>query len=744
MGIRRILRLERRGNPFDVGHAGVRKIVDTAHEGIWLFDAQGRTTFVNRRMAEMLGATPEELIGARLSEFLDEDDRESADKDLPGWMGSSAERRYRHLTRRDGADLWTHISASPIENEYHAIVGLLGMFTDITDRRQMEHALQRAETQFRIVFDSSAIGIVVVNPEGFAVMANAALINLLGYQRDEISEISFGKVTHPDDVEEDRRLYQALMRGELDSYRREKRYVHRNGSVVWAHVNVSLVRSPEGEPQYAISMVEDVTDKHDAERALRDSENQLRHALDAARMGIWDWDIDHDHLEWSSNVHRVFDLPADSTPTTLDAIVAIIAPQDRERVAREIGEVLRTPGAKYVSEYQVPMASGDVRWFEARGEVERDENGRPVRMLGTVVDVTARKRADIALRESEGRFRTLADAAFEGIAITEQGLLVDLNDRLLAVLGLRREDVIGRDAAAWFGPESASLVQKKLRDGDPGLYEAVVIRPDGSKAHVEIQARYFKATGGRTLRVAAIRDVTARRKAAELLRQSQERELRAREDFSRHLLTAQEQERQRLASELHDGLGQSLSLIRNRMHLALEVPGIDPVVADHIRAVAQIASEAVAEVRSLAQNLRPIQIEQLGLTGSLRSLIDQIGDSTTTRIESRLEDVDDVLQGNAATHLYRIVQEALNNVLRHAQAHRASVTLERDVGMLHLDIRDDGVGFDTGAGSIGGLGLTSIRERAQMLGGTLDVRSVPGKGTHVQVNLPFTEPAERS
>lgn len=631
MGIRRIFRLERNSSALDVGHAGVRQIVDTAHEGIWLFDANGRTTFVNRRMAEMLGAKPEELIGARLAEFLDPEDRESAERDLSAWLNGSAQQQYRYLHRRDGTDLWAHISASSIQNQYRSIVGLLGMFTDITDRRQLEQALQRAETEFRIVFDSSAVGIVVVNPQGFAVMANTALLNLLGYRREEISEISFVKATHPDDIDEDRRMYQALMRGEFDSYRREKRYVHRNGNVVWAHVNVSLVRSSAGEPQYAISIVEDVTEKHKAELALRDSEGQLRRALDAARMGIWEWDIDQDHIEWSANVHRIFGLPPDQTPVTRDASIAIIAPQDRERVSREIGAVLATVTQNnYITEYQVAVAGGGIRWFEVRGEVERNDAGRPFHMAGTIVDVTDRKNAEIASRQ-----------------------------------------------------------------------------------------------------------------AAQLLRQSQERELRVREEFSRHLLNAQEQERQRLANELHDGLGQNLSLIKNRMHLALEIPNLPPALVDHLKAVTQIATDAIAEVRSLAQNLRPIQIEQLGLTASLRSLIEQVRDSTSTQIEGRLEDVDDVLRADAATHLYRIVQEALNNVLKHARAPHASVILQRDVRMLRLEIRDDGAGFDTGSGARGGLGLTSMGERAQMLGGSLAMESVPGKGTRVQVSLPFTEPAER-
>ena len=103
------------------------------------------------------------------------------------------------------------------------------------------------------------MGIVVVDRQGYAVMANAALLNMLGYRREEITEVSFEHVTHPDDLGEDRRVYTALMRGEIDSFRREKRYVTRSGKVLWVHVNASLVRSPDGTPQYAISMIEDVT-----------------------------------------------------------------------------------------------------------------------------------------------------------------------------------------------------------------------------------------------------------------------------------------------------------------------------------------------------------------------------------------------------------------------------------------------------------------------------------------------------
>src|SRR5262249_45704466 len=158
--------------------------------------------------------------------------------------------------------------------------------------------------------------------------------------------------------------------------------------------------------------------------------------------------------------------------------------------------------ANFVSAYRVMSDQGEPRWFEARGDVQRDAGGNPRRTLGTAVDVTGRKRAELALRESGARMHTLAAAAFVGIAITENSTMVDVNGRLLTILGLTRDQVLGRDVTQWIASESLPLVERRLRESDTGLYEAVLVRPDGTRIHVEIQARYFQTIRGRALRVA--------------------------------------------------------------------------------------------------------------------------------------------------------------------------------------------------------------------------------------------------
>jgi two-component system sensor histidine kinase UhpB len=235
-------------------------------------------------------------------------------------------------------------------------------------------------------------------------------------------------------------------------------------------------------------------------------------------------------------------------------------------------------------------------------------------------------------------------------------------------------------------------------------------------------------------------DITERKRAEQHVREAQERELRAREEFTRQLLNAQEQERQRLAAELHDGLGQTLSLIKNNTHLALGQANVGPRLAVHLNAISQCASEAITEVRSLARNLRPLQLEQNGLTESIRELVEKVAQSSPVQMEVRIEDVDDVIRGSSATHLYRIVQEALNNLTKHSGAGHAQFTLERDIKCVRLRLDDDGRGFEPGRNpKQPGLGLKHISERAQMLGGFFEIKSVPDSGTRLLVELPIQE-----
>jgi signal transduction histidine kinase/ligand-binding sensor domain-containing protein len=220
-----------------------------------------------------------------------------------------------------------------------------------------------------------------------------------------------------------------------------------------------------------------------------------------------------------------------------------------------------------------------------------------------------------------------------------------------------------------------------------------------------------------------------------------EREQAAQAEFSRRLLVQQEEERKRVASELHDSLGQSLLIIKNRALL-----GIDRNTADSAREqlseISSTASSAIDEVRRIAHHLRPVELDHLGLAGSLEVLMRRLSSSSPILFSGDLDPVDTLLSEEAEVNVFRIVQEWLSNVARHSQASAAVVSLRREDQRLRLRIQDDGAGFSRAQITLGGrlgIGLRSIAERVQMLGGTYDIRSTPGEGTSLTIDMPLPE-----
>jgi signal transduction histidine kinase len=232
------------------------------------------------------------------------------------------------------------------------------------------------------------------------------------------------------------------------------------------------------------------------------------------------------------------------------------------------------------------------------------------------------------------------------------------------------------------------------------------------------------------------------RKAAETERAAavlSEQQTRA--EYTLQLIASQEAERTRIAAELHDSLGQNLLLIKNRAQLALLQPEVSAGVREQLESIGTLASLSLAEARQISHDLHPYQLDHLGLTGALAAMIDAAAESSEIVFERKLDNVDGLFPKDAATSLYRVVQESLNNILKHSGARKARLRLERDVHEVQLHIEDDGCGFRTGERLNGrkGLGLRNIAERVRILGGKMKIDSQPGQGTRVEVTIPVAD-----
>lgn len=226
-----------------------------------------------------------------------------------------------------------------------------------------------------------------------------------------------------------------------------------------------------------------------------------------------------------------------------------------------------------------------------------------------------------------------------------------------------------------------------------------------------------------------------------------ERERAAQEAFSRQLLDSQERERGRIAAELHDGLGQDLLIIKNRALLGLNLEPADESVREQLEEISTGTSAAIEGVRDISWNLRPYQLDELGLSKAIESIINRASRSSEARFTHEIDDLDKLFEPESEINLYRIVQECINNILKHSKATEARVIIWREASNLSLTVSDNGQGFDMeslaardGKQGQRSFGLTGLNERARMLGGRLAVQTAPGQGTNVTLTISCTAP----
>lgn len=356
-------------------------------------------------------------------------------------------------------------------------------------------------------------------------------------------------------------------------------------------------------------------------------------------------------------------------------------------------------------------------------------------------DITDRKHAEEALRESEQRFRSYFELASVGFSITSrERRLLAVNDEYCRILGYSREELLQKTWSDLTYPEDLKANEDLFEQAMAGKIDAYtlnkrLVRNDGRIIRTTISARCVrKPDGTPDYFVSLLLDITEREEAIE-------REHRARAEYTFQLIASQEAERARVAGELHDSLGQSLSIIKNHAQLALLSEKLSADTRKQIETISDNTSVAIAEMRRISQDLHPYQLDHLGLTGALNALVESAANASNIAFKKKLDMVDDAFPREAASNLYRIVQEAVNNILKYSHAKNSSIRLERDLHEMRLMVEDDGRGFNLN-GASNGMGLKNIAERTRILGGRLKLDSVPGDGVRIEITIPISPEPE--
>jgi PAS domain S-box-containing protein len=248
--------------------AEYRRIVELSMEGLWTIDAADRTSYVNPRMAGMLGYAPEEMLGRSLFDFTDDDGRAQSERNLQQRRLGVGDKHDFKFLHRDGRAVWTMLAATPLTAADGSYAGCLAVVTDITTRRATEHSLRMSEQRFRLARQYAPTGMAIVGLDGRWLEVNPALCEIVGRDEADLLTLTFQDITHPDDLDDDLDQVRRLLAGETRSYEMEKRYLRPDGTVVWVRLIASLARDDDGRPLYYLAQVLDLTEQRRSQQLL--------------------------------------------------------------------------------------------------------------------------------------------------------------------------------------------------------------------------------------------------------------------------------------------------------------------------------------------------------------------------------------------------------------------------------------------------------------------------------------------
>jgi PAS domain S-box-containing protein len=667
---------------------------------------------------------------------------------------------------------------------------LLGL---VADRHAVEAAQQREKEMLQTIYDNSPVMISVYG-DGKLLRANRAWEKTLGWTLEEARKVDILAEAYPDPrtrqqaIDFIRRAEQQW--GDFEMRTRDGRAL----DISWARFALS-----DGS---SIGFGLDVSDRKRVEHALRESETRFRQAVENISEVFWLWSVEGPTVLYVNRAYEtVFGRSRESVYRDARSWIEGVHPDDRERVLRCI-EGDRNQGGLRMT-YRVLRPDGSVRWVRDRAFAIRNAAGEIYRFAAVAEDITESKRAederarllaretaarraaevalahlraidtitdnalvhlglDDLLRELLVRLRRMLDADSAGVQLVDEDGLY-LYPR--AVDGYVHEGFrsirvrIGTGLSGRIAAEGRPLVVDDYSTVDTSGIEGVDVAKVRAKTRsvmgaplkvgakvvgvvsvVSERPRHFTQEELRLLLLVADRAAPAVELAGLLEKLQAGHQVQ--KTLSRRLLTAQEEERRRLAVELHDELGQVLTAVKINLGSLERLSGATPP-ASYLKDAIGSVDRAMQSVRDLALDLRPSVLDDFGLPAALRWYADRFARTSGVTAHLAVEDVAR-LAPELETACFRVAQEALTNVARHAHARNVWIGLRHDAGGLELGVRDDGIGFDVRAahdraGGGASIGLLGMRERVSLLGGDIEIRRIVAGGTEVWIRFPLLE-----
>ncbi len=702
-------------------------IFENALEGIFQTSREGQFVVANPALARMFGFdSPEELI------------RERADLSGQHYVNPRRRAEFKQLMdandvihefeyeayRKDGSTIWVSDNVRAVRDESGNLVCYEGIAKDITERKRAETALRESEERYRDLFENAKDAYYVHDLQGRYASVNRAAEKMSGYSRQDIIGRSFADFIPPDQLDAvAEHLCKKLVEKGETTY--ETEMITRDGRRVPVEVSSHLIYD-DARAVAVQGTVRDITERRWSEDRLREYEKVVEGLEEMITV------ISRDYRYVLANRAFLKYRRMDREDLMGRSVSDILGEEVFERVIKpRLDEALDGHVVTFEMRFSYPQLGErdlHISYFPIEGPNGVDG------AACVLQDLTEQRRGEEALRQSEERFSKAFHSSPAALSITqlEDGRLLEVNASFLRVTGFTREEVIGRTAlelGLWREPaQRAMMMELLLQSPEVTDVEIKFWRKSGEERSGLLSVDLIELSGRKCV-LGSCQDITERKRAEATLR-----------NYSRMLVDAQEMERKHIARELHDQIGQMLTAIK----LTLQTLGSSDQIGTATTEIDQgveLIDTALDQVRNLSFELRPSLLDNLGLVAALRWYSDQFAHRTGIVVtwQSNLPERKMRFPQELETACFRIVQEALTNVVRHAEAREVIIELDTVDQQTVLSIQDDGVGFSKQApqdSSKVHLGLIGMRERALALGGTLEINSAPGKGTEIRVFFP--------
>jgi PAS domain S-box-containing protein len=738
----------RRGRPPNWADVSSRILLDAAPDAMLVVSRAGEIVVTNLRAEKLFRYGRQELIGRSIESLIPTRLRTEHPQHRETFFGDPQVRPMGtglklFALRGDGAEVPVEISLSPLTTESGTFI--VAAIRDVTERRRSEELKASEERSRRLVQSSSVAMIVSRGLEQKVELMNDKFTALFGYTVDDVPDVAhWWPLAYPDEG------YREAVRAEWQA--RVEKAIR---DVTGIEPMEATVRCKDGSTRHIeahlscmgdtnlVTLI-DLTERKCQEAMLRDREERLRVATEVGRMYAWEWDPATDSVLRSAECADILGSGAAGEKGNAKDYFRSIHPDDRAELWSLVN-ALTPENPVYRTQYRMFRLDGALLWLEESGRATFGRDRKMVRLVGMTADITERRRAESALKDSEDRYRDLVEHSQDLMCTHDlQGRLLSVNPAVARVLGYEIGELLQMSIPDLLSPRARPLfhefVAQIRRDGVSSGSMRVITRA-GEERIWEYHNTLRTDDVPEPIVRGMARDVTDRKRAEKALQQKDMELLEAQRNVSRRLIEAQEKERTRIARDLHDDFGQRLALLTIELELLQQTsPDLPGEVRSRIGELGKQTSKIATDIQSLSHELHSSKLEYVGIAAAMRGFCQEFGEKQNVEVVFKTRDLPSPLSPNVSLGLFRVLQEAIRNGAKHSGVRHFEVRLWGTSGEIHLSVTDSGAGFDTEVAKRSrGLGLISMEERLKLLNGTISIESQPQRGTRVHACVPLAK-----